>query len=116
MSLAQLAQQRKAVALGQQDIEQDDVVGRGERKVARFDAVARHVDGVARFAQPLEEGGGDAAFILRDQQAHGVISDRSRLRKCPPLAAKSKLLIVFSSSIRRTLRIPSYPPCSGGGE
>ncbi|WP_019632841.1 hypothetical protein [Actinomadura atramentaria] len=43
-------------------------------------AVVGDVDGVALGGQAAREGGGEAALVLHDQQAHAVQAARARLK------------------------------------
>src|SRR5882672_3745816 len=109
--LAQIAQQREAVELGQEDIEQDDVVGRRQRVVARFNAVAGQVDRVSGFAKALAKRARDAAFVLDDQQPHAITSRSgsagpglSSLGRKASFSSISHLALVAPSESAPTIR------------
>ncbi len=61
-----------AVHPGQHDVEDDQVVRRPARPVQPLQAVVDDVHGVALGGQSLGQGEGEAAFVLHDQQAHGL--------------------------------------------
>src|SRR5262249_50689839 len=106
---AQLAEQREAVELGEQDGEPDDGVACGPRVVAPFAAIARHVDGVARLRKSLAKRTGNAAFVLDDQQPHavtpggGVAASVCRPREKASFSSFSHRTLVASSDLAVTV-------------
>ena len=71
---AQLVQHFEAIAVGQPDVEQHDVVDRVARQNERVGRVAGGGDGVAFFAQNLFERIANLGFIVHDEDVIHKIS------------------------------------------
>src|SRR5215510_11522017 len=99
--LARGLEDAKAVALGQHDVEHDQVVGIArEQELQGSVAVRGGLDGVALFLEPLPDEAQDLSVVLDYQNAHGLPDSsyshharigRSRPRDLPPGVCPAQL-------------------------
>ena len=72
LAMAQLAQDREAVSVGQTEIENDGRIGRGHQHGARFGRGRKQIDLVASRPQALGEQLGQQRIVFDNQQTHRV--------------------------------------------
>src|SRR5262249_33146562 len=75
---AEVREDRPAVAPGEHDVENDEVVGARQRRVQTVLTLAGHVHGETVLGEPLAEVGGGLRLVLDDENFHARLPRPSR--------------------------------------